>query len=143
MVKQGGVLEETIPAIEEVQSRTFAYARLDTLEYLRRGGRLSYMKHTIASLMDMKPIMKMVRGLELLPAPQLLRQCRPVVGILLNGCFCRRLLDHIQSHYHVISAGTGIWCGIIGENPDKTKTGLSGVCRDNQPVHPLVPPSIP
>ncbi len=62
MANQGTVLEELVPAIEEIQSRTFAYARLNTLEYLRRGGRLSYVKQTIASLLDMKPIMKMVRG---------------------------------------------------------------------------------
>jgi DegV family protein with EDD domain len=62
LARQSIPLSEIIPAIQDIQSRTYAYARLNTLEYLRRGGRLSNIKHTIASLLDMKPIMKMVRG---------------------------------------------------------------------------------
>jgi DegV family protein with EDD domain len=58
----GGSLAEIERALQNLIPRTYAYARLDTLEYLRRSGRLSNIQHRLASLLNIKPIMKMNRG---------------------------------------------------------------------------------
>jgi DegV family protein with EDD domain len=42
--------------------RTFSYAYLTTLDYLRRSGRLNDLQNGIGSLLDIKPIMKMNNG---------------------------------------------------------------------------------
>jgi DegV family protein with EDD domain len=50
-------------AILEKKPLTNAFAKLETLDYLRRGGRLSSIQHSIVSLLDIKPITKMSNGL--------------------------------------------------------------------------------
>lgn len=46
------VIEETIP-------RAYAYAKLDTIDYLLRGGRMSSIQQTIVGLLGIKPILRM------------------------------------------------------------------------------------
>ena len=58
----GSDLETVTAAILEKKPMTNAFAKLDTLEYLRRGGRLSSLQHSIVSLLDIKPITKMSNG---------------------------------------------------------------------------------
>jgi len=58
----GASLEELLALLDSLAARTFAFASLSTLEYLRRGGRISNLGTQIASLLDIKPIMKMNRG---------------------------------------------------------------------------------
>lgn len=56
-------MEEIVQTIEEKIPLTNAFAKLDTLEYLRRGGRLTSVQHGIVSLLDIKPITKMNNGI--------------------------------------------------------------------------------
>jgi DegV family protein with EDD domain len=58
----GATLQDIEATIREASGRTVAYAWLNTLDYLRRSGRLSFMKNSLASLLDIKPIMKMENG---------------------------------------------------------------------------------
>ncbi len=58
----GASLDELLTLLDSLAARTFAFASLSTLEYLRRGGRISNLGTQIASLLDIKPIMKMNRG---------------------------------------------------------------------------------
>lgn len=46
------LLKQTIP-------NTYAYAKLDTIDYLLRGGRMSSIQHSIVGLLGIKPILKM------------------------------------------------------------------------------------
>lgn len=62
LAKQTENFEELIRSIENLSLRTYAYARLDTLEYLRRSGRLSNLQHSLASMLNIRPIMKMNNG---------------------------------------------------------------------------------
>ncbi len=58
----GATLAEVSTHIEEKIPMTHSFAKLDTLEYLKKGGRLSNLQHSIVSLLDMKPITKMNDG---------------------------------------------------------------------------------
>ncbi len=64
----GADLDAVESLLLEKKPLTNAFAKLETLEYLRRGGRLSAAQKNIASLLDIKPITKMnngVSGLEM------------------------------------------------------------------------------
>ena len=49
--------------LDDVMPRTFVTAGLDTLEYLKRSGRMNVFLAGIGSLLQLKPILTMVRGI--------------------------------------------------------------------------------
>ena len=59
----GSNLASVEKTILEKKPLTNAFAKLETLEYLRKGGRLSTIQHSIVSLLDIKPITKMSNGI--------------------------------------------------------------------------------
>lgn len=63
MATEGKSLSEIIAALDDVKSRTFVAARLDTLEFLRRSGRMNSFLAGIGSLLQIKPILTMKNGL--------------------------------------------------------------------------------
>lgn len=62
MAKQGRSMNEIIAALDDLAPRTFVTAALDTLEYLRRSGRMNRFLHGIGSLLKLKPILTMRNG---------------------------------------------------------------------------------
>lgn len=46
------IIKNTIP-------KAYAYAKLDTIDYLLKGGRMSSIQHTVVGLLGIKPILKM------------------------------------------------------------------------------------
>ena len=63
LAKAGASLDEVEAAILKKKPLTNAFAQLDTLQYLRRGGRLSFAMHGIGNLLEIKPITKMSNGI--------------------------------------------------------------------------------
>lgn len=57
--RDGKSVEEIQELIAETIPRTHAYAKLDTIDYLQRGGRMSSIQHSIVSILGIKPILKM------------------------------------------------------------------------------------
>lgn len=57
--KEGQSVEEVQTLIDSVIPRTHAYAKLDTIDYLKRGGRMSSIQYSVVSLLGIKPILKM------------------------------------------------------------------------------------
>jgi len=57
--KEGKSVEEIREIIESVIPRTHAYAKLDTIDYLKKGGRMSSIQHSVVSILGIKPILKM------------------------------------------------------------------------------------
>jgi len=53
---------EILTMIEEMKPRVHVYAMLDTLEYVRRGGRVSWARAKAAQVLRIKPIMQVARG---------------------------------------------------------------------------------
>jgi len=59
---EGQPLTDIVAALEDQASRTYCIAALDTLEYLRRSGRLSRFQSSLGSVLQIKPLLKMHAG---------------------------------------------------------------------------------
>jgi DegV family protein with EDD domain len=59
---EGKSVEEIVAIIEEKSQRTYTFAALDTLEYLRRGGRMSLAVAKFGEILHIKPVLKMNKG---------------------------------------------------------------------------------
>lgn len=59
---RGGNKEEVLAAAQSTRERVNLYAAIDTLEYLRRGGRVSSMVASIGTLLQIKPIIEVHEG---------------------------------------------------------------------------------
>jgi len=62
LAKEGASLDQVEAEILRKKPLTNAFAQLETLEYLRRGGRLSFALHGLGNLLEIKPITKMNNG---------------------------------------------------------------------------------
>lgn len=62
MAGEGKSMSEITAALEDIGARSFVTARLDTLEYLRRSGRMNTFLAGIGSLLQLKPILTMKNG---------------------------------------------------------------------------------
>jgi len=58
----GCSMDEIIALLEEQGSRTHVFAALDTLEFLRRSGRMSRVMAGLGSVLRIKPLLKMYNG---------------------------------------------------------------------------------
>jgi DegV family protein with EDD domain len=57
--KAGKSMDQLLKLAKDVASRTFTFAAVDTLKYLQRSGRVSQLKATLGSLLQIKPILQM------------------------------------------------------------------------------------
>ena len=55
-VQAGASVDEILTQLEDVRKRTHGYIALDTLEYLKRGGRIGKVTSTLGELISLKPI---------------------------------------------------------------------------------------
>lgn len=62
MVKAGNTREEIVEYIESKKNRMSIYLTVDTLEYLRRGGRLTGVQSAIGEVLNIKPIIQLKEG---------------------------------------------------------------------------------
>jgi len=58
----GHTLEQILAALNEQIKRTHVFAALDTLEYLRRSGRMNRFLANFGTMLQIKPILKMHDG---------------------------------------------------------------------------------
>jgi DegV family protein with EDD domain len=70
----GASREEVLQAVRSTQPRVRLYAALDTIEYLRRGGRASLMSARLGDLLQIKPILEVRDGQVSVPARVRTRQ---------------------------------------------------------------------
>lgn len=59
---EGRPMGEIVALLEEQASRTHVFAALDTLEFLRRSGRMSRVMAGLGSVLQIKPLLKMYEG---------------------------------------------------------------------------------
>jgi DegV family protein with EDD domain len=59
---EGRSMDEITPMLEEQALRTHVFAALDTLEFLRRSGRMSRVMASLGSVLQIKPLLKMYNG---------------------------------------------------------------------------------
>ena len=60
--EEGRSVQEIITILEEQISRTHVFAALDTLEFLRRSGRMHFALSFLGTLLQIKPFLKMYDG---------------------------------------------------------------------------------
>ena len=58
----GRSMAEIVAMLEDLASRTYCFAALDTVEFLRRSGRLTRFQWALASVLQIKPLLKMNDG---------------------------------------------------------------------------------
>ncbi len=58
----GAEMKEILEIVNDITSRIHVFAALDTLEYLRRSGRMNFAMAGIGSLLSIKPLLKMYEG---------------------------------------------------------------------------------
>jgi DegV family protein with EDD domain len=58
----GQTMDEIVAMLEDLRQRTYCFAGLDTLEFLRRSGRLSRFQWGLGSVLQVKPLLKMHDG---------------------------------------------------------------------------------
>jgi DegV family protein with EDD domain len=63
MAQQGKTLDEILQALDDLAKRTYVAASLETLEYLRRSGRMNGFMTGLGTLLQLKPILTMKKGL--------------------------------------------------------------------------------
>lgn len=59
---EGRAMDEIVTLLAEQGERTHVFAALDTLEFLRRSGRMNRVMATVGSWLQMKPLLKMHSG---------------------------------------------------------------------------------
>ncbi|WP_419726145.1 DegV family protein [Terrisporobacter petrolearius] len=63
MINEGKTIEEVLKALDEIKEKYVLMFSVDTLEYLKKGGRISSTKATVGSLLNIKPILEVKDGL--------------------------------------------------------------------------------
>jgi DegV family protein with EDD domain len=61
MIGEGRGLDDIVAAVEDMKGRTHVYGVFESLDYLRRGGRIGGAAHLVGSLLSIKPVI-VVRG---------------------------------------------------------------------------------
>jgi len=59
---EGCTMDEIVALLEDQASRTYCFAALDTVTFLRRSGRLTRLQWGLASVLQIKPLLKMNDG---------------------------------------------------------------------------------
>ncbi len=141
MAKQGATLGECVVAAEELVPRLRLFACMDTLEFLRRGGRLNRMQFFAGTLLSIKPIVHIVNG-EVVPADrvrtrsaavrrmaELVLSLGPVeeTGVLYGddprpADELQRLLEQMSPGLRIVRGRTG---SVVGTH---TGPGVFGAC---------------
>jgi DegV family protein with EDD domain len=59
---EGRSMAEIVDMLQDLAARTYCFAALDTVEFLRRSGRLTRFQWGLASVLQIKPLIKMYNG---------------------------------------------------------------------------------
>ncbi len=62
LAARGADLDEIIVSLQQLAARIHSFAALETLEFLRRGGRVNLVMFSLGTILQLKPILKMHAG---------------------------------------------------------------------------------
>lgn len=60
--RQGKTVAQILALLEDLRSRVYVFAALDTLEFLRRSGRVGWASAMMGQLLNIKPVLRVYRG---------------------------------------------------------------------------------
>lgn len=92
--RAGRGLDEVRAFAADIYRRTHIYVTLDTLEYLRRGGRMSRGQELLGTLLKVKPVLSVQDG-EVVPVGRVRTRQRAIEDIL-SRCSDLRPLEHLS-----------------------------------------------
>lgn len=91
--KEGASLEDVIAAAESVVRRQHTLAILDTLEYARRGGRISRVEALLGSVLHVKPILSIKN------------EVRPLSRARTRAAGLKRMFELAMAYPHIVQVG--------------------------------------
>jgi DegV family protein with EDD domain len=74
MAEEGKPVDEIATSLEDLMSRTRVYGLLESLDFLRRGGRIGGAAHLMGSLLSIKPVLEVREGIVEVESKQRTRQ---------------------------------------------------------------------
>ena len=105
MAEAGASVEDIVRSLKDVRSRLFLHFSVDTLEYLRKNGRIGGAAHLLGTLLSMKPILTVGEDGYVAPVERVRGKGRRKVT--------KRLLELVQEH---TSPGATIRCAVMHGN---------------------------
>ena len=76
----GAGLDDMAAALEDMKQRTHVYGVVDSLDYLKRGGRIGGAAHLVGSLLSIKPVIEVRDGVVEVESKQRTRALAAVPG---------------------------------------------------------------
>jgi len=102
-VRAGHSLDEVVRLIEAARSRVHVFALLDTLEYLRRGGRVGRVVAVLGALLEVKPLLSIDEG-EVVPLGRVRSRRKAVEQLMAQVAELGPLADLAVLHSRAIEA---------------------------------------
>lgn len=118
MAMEGKSMAEILAELDDMAGRTFVSARLSTLEFLRRSGRMNSAMSGIGSLLRLKPILKMSDGK---PTSERVRTFKRAENRLIQLLVDRQPIERFA---------------LLHTNAPKEAEGLLGRIADVLPIKP-------
>ncbi len=85
MAAQGATAQEIVAALEDARGKIHFLALLDTLEYLRRGGRISNVSAALGTILAIKPVVTCTDGkIVVMDKPRGLKNGRAIIADLIR-----------------------------------------------------------
>lgn len=98
MAKAGKDLHEILTSIEDMVSRTYTFAVVDNLKYLKHSGRISQFKTLLGSILQVKPILRFHQGI---PTVEIVRTSKVAVDHLIQSVRSLGRLERVSVlHIH-------------------------------------------
>jgi len=120
MARQGRSLDEVADAVTDMSTRTHVYGVVDSLDYLKRGGRIGGAAHLVGSLLSIKPVIVVREGVVEVESKQRTRS---------------RSLQYLAEK--ALTAGPLEWLAVAdGVAPDIDE--VLGIVQRAEPAHDVV-----
>jgi len=120
MARQGRPLDEVADAVTDMSTRTHVYGVVDSLDYLKRGGRIGGAAHLVGSLLSIKPVIVVREGVVEVESKQRTRS---------------RSLQYLAEK--ALTAGPLEWLAVAdGVAPDIDE--VLGIVQRAEPAHDVV-----
>jgi DegV family protein with EDD domain len=82
LAQAGKSVNEIVEKISDIANRTYCFAILDNLNYLKRSGRISQFKNYLGSILQVKPILRFHKGV---PTIKLVRTKKAALNNLISS----------------------------------------------------------
>jgi len=126
---EGAGLDTILASIREWETRTFVYAALDRVDYLRAGGRVPALAAKLANLLRIKPIIQLHQG-KIRLVGRVRTSAQAVAGLLECGARLQPLEQVAVLHTHALEKAKSLQAAL----KEKVALGLDVRISEATPV---------